>query len=104
MNHFDDELRRALARVEPPAGFADRVMDRIPRTRRATWLPRSWMAAAAAGLIAVIGAGSWEYHRAREQRATAEQAKAELIFALKVTSAKLQATRSKVLRHTGGLL
>ena len=101
MNHLEDELRQAFARVEPPPGFADRIMARVP-ARRSTWIPRNWMAAAAAALIAVVGAGSWEYQRAREQRIAAERAKAELIFALELTSSKLQATRSKVLRHTGG--
>ena len=103
MNHMEDELRLALKRVEPPSGFEDRVMARVP-SRQKAWLPRNWMAAAAAVLVAVLGAGSWEYQRAREQRIAAEQAKAELIFALELTSSKLQATRSKVLRHTGGSL
>ena len=103
MNHMEHELREALKRVEPPAGFADRVMARVP-ARRSTWFPRNWITAAAAVLIAVVGAGSWEYQRAREERLAAEQAKAELIFALELTSSKLQATRSKLLRHTGGSL
>ena len=103
MNHMEHELREALKRVEPPAGFADRVMARVP-AQRSTWLPRNWRAAAAAVLVAVVGAGSWEYQRAREQRLVAEQAKAELIFALELTSSTLQATRSKLLRHTGGSL
>ena len=102
MNHMEDELRQALRRVEPPPGFADRVMARVP-SRKKAW-PRNWMAAAAAILVAVLGAGSWEYQRGRDQRIAAEQAKAELIFALELTSSKLQATRSKVLRHTGGTL
>ena len=103
MNHIEHELREALKRVEPPPGFADRVMARVP-ARRGGWIPRSWIAAAAAVLVAVVGAGSWDYQKAREQRIAAEKAKAELIFALELTSAKLQATRSKLLRHTGGSL
>lgn len=103
MNHMEHELRDALKRVDPPPGFADRVMARVP-ARDSTRQPRTWMAAAAAVLIAVAGAGSWEYQRAREQRIEAEQAKAELIFALELTSSKLQSTRSKLLRHTGGSL
>lgn len=103
MNHMEQELREALKRVEPPPGFADRVMARVP-ARRGAAIPRSWMAAAAAVLVAVVGAGSWEYQRTRDQRIAAEKAKAELIFALELTSSKLQATRSKLLRHTGGPL
>jgi hypothetical protein len=62
------------------------------------------MPAAAAVLITVLGAGSWEYSRARQQRIEAERAKAELIQALEVTSAKLQATQARLLRTTGGLI
>jgi hypothetical protein len=102
MNHLEDELKRAFRRIEPPAGFAGRVMAHVPSGRR-QWIPRSWMAAAAAVLM-VAGAGSWEYRRARQKRIDAEQAKAELMFALELTASKLQATRSKVLRHTGGSL
>jgi hypothetical protein len=30
MNHLDEELRRALRREEPPAGFAERLLERLP--------------------------------------------------------------------------
>jgi hypothetical protein len=30
MNHLDEELRSALRREEPPAGFAERILDRLP--------------------------------------------------------------------------
>jgi hypothetical protein len=103
VNGFEKELRSALARREPPVGFTDRVMARIPDQRR-SGMSRHWMTAAAAVLIAVLGAGSWEYTNVRNQRMEAERAKAELIQALELTSAKLQATRSKLLRTTGGLL
>jgi hypothetical protein len=105
VNRFDDELRSALSRREPPDGFAERVMARLPGAkRRHNWLPRSWMPAAAAVLIAVFGTGSWEYTRVRQERLEAERAKAELIEALELTSVKLQATRTKLLEKTGGLL
>jgi hypothetical protein len=104
VNRFEDELRNALARREPPAGFADRVMERIPDRRRPGRFSRQWMSAAAAALIAVLGAGSWEYTKARSHRLEAERARAELIQALELTSARLQATRVKLLEKTGGLL
>jgi hypothetical protein len=80
------------------------VAARIPDRRRSGWLSRHWISAAAAVLIAVFGAGSWEYTKARNELRKAERAKAELIQALELTSAKLQATRSKLLEKTGGLL
>lgn len=65
MNHLDDELRVALRRKEPPAGFAERVLDRLPATppgvvqfpsrrRRAPW-----MAVAAAALVAIAAGSVW---------------------------------------------
>ena len=102
MNRFEDELKSALARRDAPAGFADRVMARIPNSRRPERSLRSWMPAAAAVLVAVFGVGSWEYTKSRQERHEAERAKAELIEALELTSSKLQLTRSKLLLKTGG--
>jgi hypothetical protein len=105
VNRFEDELRSALERREPPGGFADRVMSRIAEERQSRhWLPRSWMSAAAAVLLAVVGAGSWEYARGRQERLEAERARAELMQALELTSLKLQAARTKLLEKTGGIL
>ena len=60
MSQLDDELRTALAREEPPAGFADRVLARLPAeaptaaaARRVA--PRTWLAAAAAFGLATSG-------------------------------------------------
>jgi hypothetical protein len=103
MNGFDNDLRQALRRCDPPDGFADRVMARIPvRKRHTWWAPRS---AAAAALIVVLGgAGAWQFEHSRQKRLEAERAKAELVQGLELTSAKLQATRSRLLRHLGGRL
>jgi hypothetical protein len=78
-------------------------MARIP-DRRPMWGRRSWMPAAAAFLIAVLGAGSWQYTQARQNRLEAEQAKAKLIYALQVTTSKLQTPQARLLRTTGGLI
>jgi hypothetical protein len=99
MNRLEDELRTALLRREPPEGFADRVMARVPERRRLwnSW-SHSWLAAAAALLIAMLGGGAYEYHRAQRIRQQAEQAKAELVIALEIASEKLQNTKAKVLK------
>jgi len=65
MNNLDEELRRALGREEPPAGFAERVLERLPAatsnvvpiSARGRKAPRFALAAAAA--LAVMTAGVW---------------------------------------------
>lgn len=111
MKEMEEELRRALQRTEPPDGFADRVLARLPQRRSGfSWLApfglsRSWAPAAAAALVVVVGAGSWGYHRIEQHRQQqAAQVKAELFYALELTSAKLQATRAKLLKNTGGTI
>jgi hypothetical protein len=95
-NDFENELRRALRRQEPPSGFTDRVMARIPNRRPQPIWHRQWLAAAdatavrAAACIAVIGSGAWEQHR---RQVEGERAKQELIYALTVASESLQTTK-----------
>lgn len=52
-----DELLLAVPPVEPPAGFEDRVLDRIHRSRRRGGPARRpvWAAAAAAAVLLIIG-------------------------------------------------
>jgi hypothetical protein len=61
MSHLDDELRTALRREEPPDGFVNRVLERLPAepprsaiARRGA--ARTWLAAAAALVLATGGA------------------------------------------------
>lgn len=110
-DRFEDELKRALLRREPPAGFTERVMAGIsteprPSTLRRlfSWvLPVRWAPALAACLIFILAAGTWQYRRI-EQRQEAERAKRDLIFALQVTSVKLERTKAMLLQNVGGLL
>jgi hypothetical protein len=110
-------LRDALQRMEPPDGFADRVMARLPHATSASarkpnlwarWLspPKlGWNPAMAALLVALLGAGSWEYADWRDRRVRAEHARNELIEALEITTGKVQATKARLFRSpAGGLL
>jgi hypothetical protein len=99
MTPLDKELKSALARREPPAGFADRVLARVPAGRR-RW-SHSWLAAAAAALIAIVGGGAYEHQRTEQIRREGERARAELVFALELASEKLHYTRIKVLKTPG---
>ncbi len=109
MKELDDELRDALRREVPPAGFAERVLQRADEQLQGdqTARPRlPWFDvkrpvvrwAAAAALVAAI-AGGIEYRsveKARAERAAGEAAKAEVIKALRITATKLQLVQAKV--------
>ena len=86
MDWLDEELRRALARQEPPDGFAERVM---ARRARAPWGTRRWLAAAAMVVVVAGAAGVWREHRGN-------QAKQELLLALRLASAPVHHVQSEI--------
>jgi len=98
MNPSDDELRRALRRVDAPAGFADRVRARIdtatPAARPAS---ERWTKAALAlaATLAIVAGGTW--YRAQEQRrAQGEEARRQVLLSLNIAGNKLRAIEMKV--------
>ena len=102
MNELDDELRKALRREDPPAGFAERVMRRVneqqPVRQAAVMRPSFMRWAAAAVLVAALG-GGYQYRavqKAREERARGEAAKEQVIQALRIAGAKLQFVQATV--------
>ena len=90
MSRLDDELKIALRRVDPPPGFAGRVLAGAESNRRGR---RWWTAAIAAGLLL---AGGLEFERERRIRAEGEQAKQQVLLALRITGAKLQIVKEKI--------
>jgi len=97
MTDFEDQLRRALERKEPSADFAARVVARATGKRRpapwANW--RSWATAAIAASLFLGAVGLEMEHRQRE-RQQGEEARAQLLQAMHITSAKLQKIQKKV--------
>ena len=104
MDDFEQQLKQALARKEPPAWFEAKVMAaaaREPERRKSWW--GTWFAAgrlrwATAGLATVmmVGGIAWQREREEEERAAGEQAKAKLELALKITGAKLRQIEERV--------
>lgn len=106
MQSFDEleqELRKTLGRVDPPAGFAERTMARIAadqrrpepipifaRARRRVWLT----GALAAALLVGVFAG--EQAREARQRSRAEQAQKQFEAALQVTDRALDHAREQL--------
>ena len=86
MDWLEDELRRALARQDPPDGFAERV---LARSARGTSGARRWLAAAAMVVVAVGAGGVWRQHQGNE-------AKQEVMLALRLASAPVHRIQSEV--------
>ncbi len=93
-----DDLRRALRRVDPPEGFADRVLERARREARppapAPAFP--WLAkmAAAAALVLAIAGSAW--YRTEERRREGEEAKRQVLMSLNLAGSKLRSIQMKV--------
>ena len=82
MNDWENELRTALQRREPPRGFAERVLSRVPARR--SQAPRwAWAWAVAACLLVSAGGLGFREYRAR-------QAGQDLLLALDIAGRTLQ--------------
>lgn len=90
--NFEDELKLALQRKEPPPGFRERVLAATSaRTGRARHLFRSL---AAAALLTVLVGGTTAHFI--EQRREGERAKEQVLQALRITSHELRDTRQQI--------
>jgi hypothetical protein len=98
---MDGELRRALGRKEPSAGFADRVMQAVPAgvpaapqmaVRRR---PRYWvgLAAAASLAISIVGVRMWSEQQAIRR---AERTRRDVEIALRLTGDKLNGIQTRL--------
>jgi anti-sigma-K factor RskA len=97
---FEDEVRDHLRARSAPAGFADRVMARVPapssaprRFWQSAWLP-AWRWAAVAAVIAVTVLGGLEHDR--QQRIAGERAREQVLLALRITGSTLKDIQQKV--------
>ena len=104
MNRLEDELKKALERVEPPAGFAERVLLRAAQAKEEEPVrSRRWLGlfgfgvagtgglrwAAACALCVVLAASGVIYERDMQRR-RGEEAKDQVMLALRITGSKLQ--------------
>jgi hypothetical protein len=86
-----------MRRVEPPPGFAARVMDRVAVDRARPAAHRTpWRAVAAAMVMTAI-LGGWAAREASlSRRAAGERARDEVLVALRITSEKLRTAQEHV--------
>ncbi|MGA9980556.1 MAG: hypothetical protein WBQ08_18190 [Candidatus Sulfotelmatobacter sp.] len=115
MTRFEDELKKALRRQEPPQGFADRVLARAAekgsreskRTWRDSWLnivaqpfaPANvlrWSTVAVVAVALVVGSVHYRNVHVQRERAQGEAAKARLLLALRIAGSKLQLAKARV--------
>jgi hypothetical protein len=103
---LEDLLRLGLKPRQTPAGFSTRVMGRLAETSPVSSLRKKgifWPPAmrwAAAVLLAVAGAGYWDYQQ--KERIAGERARDQLILALRISAATLNDVQQKVVRSTKG--
>ena len=124
IDELEKQLKAALAREETPVGFEARVMNAVEQSdaskarqgvgQRHRWLsrwlgmaqPLRWISAfAVTAVLVLIGVG-WQHqlalerikqaHLEMEEREAGEAAKAKLVLALRITSAKLTEIQQKV--------
>lgn len=118
MKPFENELHRALRRLDPPPGFTRKVMARVEQgaaaKARLGWLRRlqtrlwswdgawSWrrsglgFAAAAAMLLLAVSVMAVRQRRIRQERRQGELARAQVMEALHITSVKLHRVGARV--------
>lgn len=93
MDDLEQKLKAALRKIDPSPGFESKVLaaaGRGKRERRTFGLGFKWTAALAAAAMLAVGIFREQEH------ARGELAKARLMQALKLTSAKLQQIQQKV--------
>jgi hypothetical protein len=91
MDRLEEQLRGALARKEPSAGFADRVATAAAADRRVVRMPMPRWAMAAAATI-VLGVGSGLAYRQHQ----GEVAKEQVMTAMRITAVKLNRIQAHV--------
>src|SRR4051812_17097285 len=104
----DDDLRRALERVDPPEGFANRVLQQAlasPKPKQPTAVrsgaaatPIKWAIAATLLLATAGGGGVW--YRAEERRKEqGEEAKRQVLVSLSIAGGKLKSIETRINRE-----
>jgi hypothetical protein len=106
MSPLEDQLRSALRRKDPPAGFAVRVMEKTVEkvekeaenmvagaSRWRQWWPATAVFATLAAAVAVVSIVAPVYQRQREERAGRQA-----VAALQIAAEKLNFVRDQAFR------
>jgi hypothetical protein len=90
---LENDLRHALRREPPPAGFASRVLQRIEH-EQAPKRTRWWRAVAASVTLTAL-LGGWAAHTIHERR-EGERAREQVLLALKIAGEKVRYAQQEV--------
>jgi len=93
-------LRQALRPVEPRIGFETRLMHVLDAPRRPRHLPRWAFASAAAAVFALVAVGTLSY-REHVEALRAEQTRAQVLVALRITNDKMDTAFRLVADESG---
>ena len=105
LTRFEEQLKEALARQDPPEDFNARVLAAVEegRVRSSTgvwrWWARwahSWQVAPALAALLVLSLGV--IYQEHQRMARGEAAKEKLLIAMRVAGAKLHEARDRVSR------
>jgi hypothetical protein len=103
MKNLEDELRNALRRKQPSEGFAERVIKKAAEEPRGSWFEaftkRGLSYAVVGAVCLVMVVIGIRYRQAYEEHAQGEEAKAQLMQALRITADKLQFAQLKIQQH-----
>lgn len=93
-------LRQALRPVDPPLGFADRVVRRASQQTRATGIGgHAWLRwTTAAALVIAAGGGLW-YRAEERRRLEGEEARRQVLLSLQIAGSRLRAVQMKINRQ-----
>lgn len=100
MDELEEQLLQVLERMPAPPGLKRRVIERriaqhaARRRRRMMWWRRMAVAAAAVCLLAAV----W-FWRGAEQRREGEEARRQVILALRITNRALTQMQSQLAAH-----
>ncbi|MBZ5595777.1 MAG: hypothetical protein LAP39_26355 [Acidobacteriia bacterium] len=107
MSYLEEDLKRTLRRIEPSAGFAERVLERAnaPAPPEPSWWESlgvllrppcvQWVALSLVISFMIPAAGV--YRKERQTRAEGERAKQQLMFAVRVAGNKVHRVQQRVL-------
>ena len=104
MTWFEDQLRQALARKEPPPNFTARVIGRTKNQESVLPIVWEWLSgrARASRLVPVMAAlllvGGAALYREHQRALEGEAAKEKLLVAVRIAGSKLQETQHQVMK------
>ena len=93
---LEHDLKRALRRESPPAGFAGRVLARIEEQQPEAAAPRRhWWRATAASVTLAMLLGGYGTHKVIEHR-RGERAREQVLEAMRIAGEKVHYAREEV--------